>query len=148
MAKFKSQERNTIKSLVAALTIKRIPDNEIMKEITKKIGKTITRKTIYNVRNRIKKESYNWYKTLRQGEFDYIYEFKERINEIMDLQKRHHEIINNNLHNPSVVQTSLAELHRLNITLSNYYDIAPHIVGNLKNDNSLSIKQQDKEIIV
>jgi alpha-galactosidase/6-phospho-beta-glucosidase family protein len=148
MAKFTSQERNTIKSLVAALTIKRIPDNEIMKEITKKIGKTITRKTIYNVRNRIKKESYNWYKTLRQGEFDYIYEFKERINEIMDLQKRHREIINNNLHNPSIVQTSLAELHRLNITLSNYYDIAPHIVGNLKNDNSLSIKQQDKEIIV
>ena len=148
MAKFTSQERNTIKSLVAALTIKRIPDNEIMKEITKKIGKTITRKTICNVRNRIKKESYNWYKTLRQGEFDYIYEFKERINEIMDLQKRHREIINNNLHNPSIVQTSLAELHRLNITLSNYYDIAPHIVGNLKNDNSLSIKQQDKEIIV
>ena len=38
--------------------------------------------------------------------------------------KKHHEIIDNNP-NPSVPQTSLAELHRLNITLTNYFDVAP-----------------------
>ena len=39
----------------------------------------------------------------------------------------HHEIITTNEKNPSIVQTSLAELHKLNITLSNYFDVAPSI---------------------
>jgi hypothetical protein len=52
---------------------------------------------------------------------------KERIDEILYLQRKHYEIVTSCGNNPSVVQTSLAELHRLNITLSNYYDVAPAI---------------------
>ena len=66
---------------------------------------------------------------MREGEYEYIHEFKERINEIIDLQKKHHEIILRNEHNPQIQQTSLAELHRLSITLSNLYDVAPTIIG-------------------
>jgi hypothetical protein len=65
---------------------------------------------------------------MQQGQFEYIHEFKERIDEILWLQRKHHDIIDNNS-NPSVQQTSLAELHRLNITLSNYFDVAPDIIG-------------------
>ena len=140
MAKFTYEERNTIKSLVAAFTIKRIPDNEIIKEVRRATNKTITRKTIYNVRNRIKKESYDWYKTLREGEFEYIHEFKERINEIIWLQRKHHEIIKKNSKNPQLQQTSLAELHKLNLTLSNYFDVAPDIIGN----SSISTSSQNQ----
>ena len=39
------------------------------------------------------KRIFQWYKTMREGEYEYIHEFKERINEIMSLQKKHHEII-------------------------------------------------------
>jgi hypothetical protein len=66
---------------------------------------------------------------MREGEFEYLYEFKERINEIMFLQKKHHQIVMRNEDNPQVQQTSLAELHRLSITLSNLYDVAPTIIG-------------------
>ncbi len=66
---------------------------------------------------------------MREGEYEYIHEFKERIDEILWLQKKHHEIIDNNP-NTSLEQSSLAELHRLNITLSNYFDVAPSIIGN------------------
>jgi hypothetical protein len=83
--------------------------------------------TLWNIRQRLKKESYDWYSKLREGEYEYLHEFKERINEIIDLQRQHHEIIIENQANPSNVQTSLAELHRLNITLSNYFDVAPSI---------------------
>jgi hypothetical protein len=65
---------------------------------------------------------------MQQCQFEYIHKFKERIDEILWLQKKHHDIIDNNP-NPSVQQTSLAELHRLNITLSNYFDVAPDIIG-------------------
>ena len=32
---------------------------------------------------------------------------------------------------PQIQQTSLAELHRLNITLVNYFDVAPTIVNGI-----------------
>ena len=54
---------------------------------------------------------------MREGQYEYIHEFKERINEILWLQKKHHEIIDSPTEPTSVKQTSLAELHRLNITL-------------------------------
>ena len=65
---------------------------------------------------------------MREGQYEYIHEFKEQIDEILWLQKKHHDIIDAT-DNPSVQQTSLAELHRLNITLSNYFDVAPDIIN-------------------
>jgi hypothetical protein len=150
--KFTSIERSNLQNIVANLSIKRIQDNEIIKEVFKQTGKTISRRTLVNVRQRIKKESFKWYKTMREGEYEYLHEFKERINEIVDLQRRHYKIIEDNANNPSIQQSSLAELHKLNITLSNYFDVAPTIVTNPTTkreiDNSLSIPQQDKDIIV
>ena len=75
---------------------------------------------------------------MREGEYEYIHEFKERINEILWLQRKHHEMIDNGA-NPAIQQASLAELHRLNITLSNYFDVAPSIIG-----NTISATQQTK----
>jgi hypothetical protein len=65
---------------------------------------------------------------MRKSQYTYVHEFKERINEILWLQRKHHEIIENNP-NPTIQQASLAELHRLNITLSNYFAVAPTVVN-------------------
>src|SRR6185503_17349734 len=111
------------------LTIKRVPDNEIIKSIYDQTNKTITVREITRIKQQIKKESYQWYKTMREGNYEYIHEFKERINEILFLQKKHHQIVMRNEDNPQIQQTSLAELHRLTITLSQLYDIAPTIIG-------------------
>jgi hypothetical protein len=127
--KFTNEERTLIKSIVATLTIKRIPDPEIMNEVHRQVHKTITRTGLFHVRRAIKKESYHWYKTMREGQYEYIHEFKERINEILSLQKLHHQIIDSPTEPTTVKQTSMAELHRLNITLSNYFDVAPDIIG-------------------
>ena len=72
------------------LTIKRIPDNEIIKSIVDQTNKTISKQALSGIRNKIKRESYHWYKTMREGEYEYVHEFKERINEILFLQKKHH----------------------------------------------------------
>jgi len=39
------------------------------------------------------------------------------------------KIIDTNPDNPQIQLSSMAELHRLNITLSNYFDVAPDIIG-------------------
>jgi len=64
---------------------------------------------------------------LRESEYEYIHEFKERIDEIMWLQKKNYEIIDSNPNNASIQQVLLAALHKLNVTLSNYFDVAPVI---------------------
>jgi hypothetical protein len=125
VGKFTKEEAALIKNIVASLSIKRIPDPEIYD----KTKKTISRRALSNIRQRIKKESYHWYKTMREGEYEYIHEFKERISEIIDLQKKHHAIIDSPTEPTTVKQASMAELHRLNITLSNYFDVAPDIIG-------------------
>jgi hypothetical protein len=126
-----------------------VPDLEIMQVIFKQTGKTITDRYLSTIRQQIKRESFSWYKAMREGDYEYLHEFKERINEIVDLQRQHHEIIMKNQANPSIVQASLAELHKLNITLSNYFDVAPTIVTNpVKQNNTISIPQQETEIIV
>jgi hypothetical protein len=98
-----------------------------LKEIERQTNKTITTRFLYYIKEQIRKESSKWDCQLRQGEYEYIHEFKERINEIVDLQRRHYNIIEDNQNNPSIQQASLAELHRLNITLSNYFDVVPSI---------------------
>ncbi len=129
MPKFTAAERIAIKSIVASLTIKRLPDADIQDAIVKETGKTFSRASLHRTRQRIKRDSYNWYKTMREGEYEYIHEFKERINEVLSLQKFHHQIIDSPTEPTTVKQTSLAELHRLNITLSNYFDVAPDIIN-------------------
>ena len=129
MSKFLNGEREIVKSIVASLTIKRIADSDIIKVIFNRTNKTITDRYLRTIRQQIKRESYQWYKAMREGEYEYIHEFKERINEILFLQKKHHEIIDNNEHNSTDSTNFLAELHRLTITLSNLYDVAPTIIG-------------------
>jgi hypothetical protein len=102
-----------------------VPESEIIKEVFKEIGKTISRKSLWYVKQRIKKDSYKWYSLLRQGEYEYIHEFKSRVNEIMDLQRMHHKIIDDNADKPTVQLTSLAALHKLSITLSSLYNFVP-----------------------
>jgi hypothetical protein len=91
-----------------------IPDNEIIKNIFDQTNKTISKQALSGIRNRIKRNSYQWYKTMREGQYEYIHEFKERINEILSLQKLYHQIIDSPTEPTTVKQTSMAELHRLN----------------------------------
>jgi hypothetical protein len=60
VSKYTAQQRTKIKNIVANLTIKRIPDPMIIKHIENTTVKTVARSTLWNVRQRLKKESYDW----------------------------------------------------------------------------------------
>jgi hypothetical protein len=112
------------------LTIKRIPDLEIIKSIFDQTGKTTTVSNLTRIKQEIKRDSYQWYKIMREGEYEYIHEFRERINEILDLQKRHYEIADCATVPIPIKQASLFELHKLSVTLSNLFGVAPYITSN------------------
>jgi hypothetical protein len=71
-----------------------------------------------------------------KGDNEYLHEFKERINEISFLQQKHYEIIDSDKEPTTNKQSSLAELHRLNITFSNYFEVAPSIVNGIYHINN------------
>jgi len=66
-SKFLQKDRESIKSIVAALTIKRIADIDIIKVIYDQTGTTITDRYLRTIRQQIKRESYHWYRTMREG---------------------------------------------------------------------------------
>ena len=149
MGKLTTQERELAKTIVGMMSIKRIPDSDIIAEIKRQLSRI----TLYHLRQQIKKDP-TTESAIREGEYEYIHEFKERINEILFVQKKRHQIIMRNEHNPQIQQTSLAELHRLSITLSNLYDVAPTIIGVCNNATLLitpetkSRRQQPTDFIV
>jgi hypothetical protein len=108
VSKFIFEEKTFINSIVATLKLRECQRTRLSKEFLIKLNKTITRMALCNIRQKIKRDSYQWYKMMREGQYEYIHEFKERIDEILSLQKKHHEIIEKNEHNPQIEQTSLA----------------------------------------
>jgi len=134
VSKYTAAERQTVKSIVAYMSIKRISEKEIMKEVFLQTNKTLSRSGLQFVKKSIKKESSDWYNTLMKSDHDYIHQFKERIDEIIWLQRKHHELIDkfDKQDNSHVVLSSLQELHKLNVTLSNYFDVAPDMKNNRK----------------
>jgi hypothetical protein len=127
MSKFTNLEKEAVKSTVAILTIKRIPDKEIIKAIAEQTNKTVTVRHLTRIKQQIKQDSSKWYSQLRQGEHDFIHEFCQRINEVLLMQKKLHQIIDSNENNPSIQLDAISELHKLTITLSNLIDVAPSI---------------------
>jgi DNA-directed RNA polymerase subunit RPC12/RpoP len=134
MSKYTATERTLVKSIVASLSIKRIPETEIMKEVYLQTNKSLSRSGLYRVKQSIKKDSSKWYTALMKSDHEYLHQFKERIDEIIWLQRKHHELIDKFTDTPHahLIQSSLQELHRLNVTLSNYFDVAPEMKNNKK----------------
>jgi hypothetical protein len=125
-----------------------LSDTEIIKEVERQTNNTMSRSGLYHIKQQIKKESYDWFKQMREGQYEYIHEFRERIDEILELQKKHYEIIDNDREPTTVKQASLAELHRLSITLSNLYDVAPTIVNGITVSTTPETKTINTEITV
>ena len=58
----------------------------------------------------------------------------------LDLQKRHYEIADCPTIPIPIKQASLFELHKLSVTLSNLFDVAPYITSNSNATLSDSIR--------
>jgi hypothetical protein len=64
---------------------------------------------------------------MREGEFEYIHEFKERINEILLLQKKHHQSLSVLQNKPFWIWDK--EQHRQQAAASNGNCCFNHVVG-------------------
>ena len=81
---------------------------------------------------------------MREGEYEYIHEFRDGLTRSSSSKRNIIGSSITNEHNPQIQQTSLAELHRLSITLSNPYDNAATIIG-VGPDATISITPETKK---
>ena len=137
MSKYTVAERALVKSIVATLSIKRIPEPEIINEIYNQTNKTIAKLHYTKLKRESKRNLSNGTRLCVKVSMNISTSSKKGLMKY-SLQKKHHEIIDSLTEPTTVKQTSLAELHRLNITLSNYFDVAPDII----NGSTLSTTQQ------
>jgi hypothetical protein len=96
VGKFRHKQRIVVQSIVADLTIKGIPDKIILQHIENQTGETISDRSLRNIRERIKRDSFDWYCKLKSSRHEYIHQFRQRVAEISNLQSQHHEIISKN----------------------------------------------------
>ena len=58
------------------------------------------------------------------------------------MQQKYHEIINSDIEPIPIKQASMNELHRLNITLANYFEVAPDIINGITLSKTPEIKNK------
>ena len=83
----RTTEWTLINSMVAVYQLRKYQMLRLLIKIYRQINRTITRTGLFYVRKQIKNDSYHWYETMREGEYEYIHEFKERISEILIYRK-------------------------------------------------------------
>jgi predicted RND superfamily exporter protein len=110
--------------------VKHLPDSDILKLVFDKTNKEMSLSNLTLIKQSLKRENYNWLKTMRANQYEFVNQYRQRISEIEYLQIKHYGIVESERELTPVKQASLAELHKLSITLSNLYDIAPYVIGN------------------
>ena len=118
------------------LTIKRIPDAEIIKSIYDQTGKTTTVSNLTRIKQEIKRDSYHWYKTMREGKYEYIHEYQRTYRK---------DIVKLLLYQFLSKQASLFELHKLSVTLGTLFDAATFITNSISNNATLSAPSEKRQ---
>jgi hypothetical protein len=57
MSKYTVAERQTVKSIITSLSIKRIPTEQILDEVFRQTGKRLSRSGLFRIKQSIKKDS-------------------------------------------------------------------------------------------
>ena len=71
---------------------------------------------IYNIRQQIRKDSFEWYRNLQQRKYGYVHQFKERINEILCYRKWD-TIVRNNFFVNKLNQVKKYRFPKLNVKI-------------------------------
>jgi transposase-like protein len=75
--KFNKSEREYVKDIVNLYSLKRFSTEEIIRGIYEVTKRKVTPVYISQVRKRIREDAAKWYRSIRDGEYEYIYQRKD-----------------------------------------------------------------------
>jgi hypothetical protein len=104
-------------------------NNREIQEFFKDKGIEIDGSTIARIRNNTAKRAERWYAELRKSRYLYIAHQKERIDTLYKAENKLWIIANDQEAERTEQVKALSEIHKIEITLSNLYDIVRYLTS-------------------
>lgn len=122
--------------MVLDCMVTRMTPEETIDRVQKELGFTIKYQTLCSLRMRMRKEQQDYLHKLRTDNFEYNYEFLQRIIEIRNLQRKAWDL-HDTTQSDFIKINCIKEIHSLTKSLADLYDVAPLITSTDKYAKSL-----------
>jgi hypothetical protein len=119
---------------------------ESLEYIKSKTGHDLSKTAFFNIKKQLKSEGRDWVLRLRDDHDEFLYEYRQRYEELFAYQKELWDIaIVNKQKNPIISIRAIESLHSLTNDIARIIDLAPYMAGgdSAKNSQFLSTQYRD-----
>jgi hypothetical protein len=86
-------QKEYVKAIVHQLSLQRLSDGEIVDYLAKEKGIVLAKCRVNQIKNGIAREAARWYIELKQSQYKYIANYKERLDSLLSYQKILNDIV-------------------------------------------------------
>ena len=147
MPKFTKSERERLRQIVLHCNIQRVSNKETLNTIYKELGINIKLAYLVKLKRRIRDEAGEWIDTLTKGKYDYIAEYKARIDEMQNIVKERYKLFQDPNTKPYLKNEILTELRNDTLAITDLYQSTPILSGlKLKVDKIKDLENKIQEL--
>lgn len=124
------EEGQEIRHALSHAIILRYNWRESLEYIKSKTGHDLSKTAFFNIKKQLKSEGRDWVLRLRDDHDEFLYEYRQRYEELFAYQKELWDIvIANKQSNPMVCIRAIESLHSLTNDIARIIDLAPSVAG-------------------
>lgn len=138
-------QKEYVRAVVQNLALQRFSDPEIVDYLAEK-GIVSARCTVNQIKKQIEKQAAKWYIELRQSQYKYIANYKERLDSLLSYQKILHDIISTTKKEEIKIR-AISELTSIEMNIFNLWRQLPNldIVDQVKQQEQEQQEEQDQD---
>ena len=146
------EEGQEIRHAASQAIILRYNWRECIEYIKSKTGHDLSKTAFFNIKKQLKSEGRDWVLRLRDDHDEFLYEFRQRYEEMLAYQKELWDIaMTNKQENPMVSVRAIDSLHSITNDIARIIDVIPYVAGGNSARSTqylLPPVKQDAELIV
>jgi len=124
------QEGLEIRHALSHAIILRYSWRECIEYVKSKTGHDLSKTAFFNIKKQLKSEARDWVLRLRDDHDEFLYEYRQRYEEMLAYQKELWDIvIANKQSNPMISIRAIKSLHSLTNDIARIIDFAPSVAG-------------------
>ena len=124
------EEGREVRQAASQAMVLRYNWHECIEYIKSKTGHDISKTTFFKIKKQLKSEGKDWVLRLRNDHDEFLYEFRQRYEEMLAFQKQLWDIaISNKQNNPMVSIRAIDSLHTITNDIARIIDMIPYVAG-------------------
>jgi hypothetical protein len=141
------EEGKEIRYAATQAIILRYNWRECIEYIKSKTGHDLSKTAFFNIKKQLKSEGRDWVLRLRNDHDEFLYEYRQRYEELFAYQKELWDIvIANKQSNPMVCIRAIESLHSLTNDIARIIDLAPSMAGGDSVESSQFLSPQYRDV--